>query len=190
MSYHYYHEIPSHPDDAHLYVLQDEMFLSVAAYSLSVHLYMLAAQSGGYMGETQPYPYRFDFPEITELLETANVTWNYYVTSGNVTDSQGEAVEPQNMQQTNPNQYNYFFPPAAWRFPKVENDPSQRSLLTRLNFTRMQNQEQFTHSVSYICPYLGSQLSDHPAFRGGMREPMAYVTGLVNAVFYGKSLLE
>jgi phospholipase C len=40
-------------------------------------------------------------------------------------------------------------------------------------------------SVSWICPYLGSQLSDHAAFKGDIREPMAYVTGLINAVMNG-----
>jgi phospholipase C len=183
MSYHDYNEIPNYWNYANLYVLQDAMFSSVAAYSLAVHLYMIAAQSGGYTGETQPYPYRFDFPEITELLQKANVTWNYYTTSGNVTDSNGEAIEPIDMQQTNPNQYTLWNPLPA--FPKVENDLSQR---VRLVDTAQFYQDAKTGnlpSVSYICPYLGSQLSDHPAFKGGMREPMAYVTGLVNAVMSG-----
>jgi len=105
MSYHDYQELPNYWNYAHLYVLQDQMFSSVAAYSLSVHLYMVAAQSGGYTGETQPYPQRFDFPEITELLQKDNVTWYYYVTSGDTVDENGQAVEPQDKQQTNPNSY-------------------------------------------------------------------------------------
>ena len=124
MSYHDYREIPNYWNYAHLYSLQDEMFSSVAAYSLSVHLYMVAAQSGGYTGETQPYPQRFDFPEITELLKNQNITWNYYVTSGNDTDANGQAIEPQALQATNPNNYTLWNPLPA--FPKVENDSSQR----------------------------------------------------------------
>jgi phospholipase C len=183
MSYHDYREIPNYWNYAHLYVLQDAMFSSVAAYSLAVHLYMVAATSGGYMGETQPYPQRFDFPEITELLQNDKVTWNYYVTSGNNTDAQGHAIEPQSLQSTNPNHYTLWNPLPA--FPKVENDPSQR--------VRMVDTAQFYQdaaagslpSVSWVCPYLGSELSDHPAFKGGMGKPMAYVTGLINAVMQG-----
>jgi phospholipase C len=159
------------------------MFSSVAAYSLSVHLYMVAAQSGGYTGETQPYPQRFDFPEITELLKNQNITWNYYVTSGNDTDANGQAIEPQALQATNPNHYTLWNPLPA--FPKVENDSTQR--------VRMVDTAQFYRdaasgnlpSVSWICPYLGSELSDHPAFKGGMKKPMAYVTGLINAIEQG-----
>jgi phospholipase C len=180
MSYHDYREIPNYWNYAHLYSLQDEMFPSVAAYSLSVHLYMVAAQSGGYMGESQPYPQRFDFPEITELLQTDNVTWNYYVTSGNTTDANGQAIEPESLQKDNPNHYTLWNPLPA--FPKVENDPAQRVRLVDTAQFYKDAASGSLPSVSWICPYLGSDLSDHPAFKGGMRLPMAYVTGLINAV--------
>jgi phospholipase C len=183
MSYHDYHEIPNYWNYAHLYVLQDAMFSSVAAYSLAVHLYMIAAQSGGYTGETQPYPQRFDFPEITELLQNDKVTWNYYVTSGNDTDENGEAIEPPDLQQKNPNDYTLWNPLPA--FPKVENDPAQRIRLVDTAQFYKDAKSGTLPSVSWICPYLGSQLSDHPAFKGGMRKPMAYVTGLINAVMQG-----
>jgi phospholipase C len=183
MSYHDYHEIPNYWDYAELYVLQDQMFSSVAAYSLSVHLYMLAAQSGGYLGEQQPYPTRFDFPEITELLQNDQVTWNYYVTSGNDVDANGQAIEPANLQQDNPNHYTLWNPLPA--FPKVENDPAQRVRLVDTAQFYQDAQSGNLPSVSWICPYLGSELSDHPAFKGGMRKPMAYVTGLINAVENG-----
>jgi len=183
MSYHDYNELPNYWNYARLYVLQDQMFPSVAAYSLSVHLYMVAAQSGGYMGESQPYPSRFDFPEITELLQKDKVTWNYYVTSGSAIDAKGEAIEPEATRENNPKKYTLWNPLPA--FPKVWNDPNQR--------VRMVDTDQFytdaksgnLPSVSWVCPFLGSELSDHPAFKGGMRKPMAYVTGLINAVMQG-----
>lgn len=188
MNYHDYHEIPNYWNYAHLYVLQDAMFSSVAAYSLPVHLYMIAAQSGGYTGETQPFPYRFDFPEITELLQNQKITWNYYVTSGDDIDAEGNAIEPESLQQTNPNRFTLWNPLPA--FPKIENDPAQR--------VRLVDTAQFykdAHSgnlpqVSWICPSLssdlkGSKLSDHPLFKGDIRKPMAYVTGLVNAIMQG-----
>ncbi len=183
MSYHDYHEIPNYWDYAELYTLQDQMFSSVAAYSLSVHLYMLAAQSGGYLGETQPYPTRFDFPEITELLQKQDVTWNYYVTSGNSVDANGQAIEPEATQKTNPNTYTLWNPLPA--FPKVENDPNQRIRLVDTAQFYKDAQSGNLPSVSWVCPYLGSQLSDHPAFKEDIRLPMAYVTGLINAVMNG-----
>jgi phospholipase C len=183
MSYHDYHEIPNYWDYANLYVLQDQMFSSVSAYSLAVHLYMLAAQSGGYLGESQPYPQRFDFPEITEFLKLANINWNYYVTSGTDVDSQGEAIEPPDLMATNPNHYTLWNPLPA--FPKVENDPSQRMRLLDTAQFYQDARNGNLPEVSWICPYLGSELSDHPAFKGGMRKPMAYVTGLINAVMQG-----
>ena len=50
MGWHDYHELPNYWSYANLYVLQDRMFESVASYSLPAHLYMLAGQSGGYVG--------------------------------------------------------------------------------------------------------------------------------------------
>ena len=63
MGYHDYHEIPNYWNYAQLYVLQDHMFESVASYSLPAHLYMLAAQSGGYVGyKGQPEPTSLQLP--------------------------------------------------------------------------------------------------------------------------------
>jgi phospholipase C len=183
MSYHDYHEIPNYWNYAHLYVLQDQLFSSVAAYSLSVHLYMLAAQSGGYTGETQPYPQRFDFPEITELLQKDQISWNYYVSSGNQIDQNGHAVSSAKEQQQNPNHYTLWNPLPA--FPKVENDPTQRVRMVDTAQFYTDAQTGSLPQVSWICPYMGSELSDHPAFKGGMRKPMAYVTGLIDAVMQG-----
>ena len=87
MGYHDYHEIPNYWNYAHLYVLEDDMFASVAAYSLPVHLYMVAAQSGGYVGSRAAQSDHFHFPEITELLSSGKITWKYYVTSGKQPDA-------------------------------------------------------------------------------------------------------
>lgn len=59
MAYHDYHEIPNYWNYARLYVLQDRLFESAAAYSLVSHLYMVAAQSGGYYSSEcrdSPFP--------------------------------------------------------------------------------------------------------------------------------------
>ena len=47
------------------HVLQDRVFESVASYSLPAHLYMLAAQSGGYVGGAgQPRPTTITSPKL------------------------------------------------------------------------------------------------------------------------------
>jgi phospholipase C len=180
MGWHDYNEIPNYWNYAHLYVLQDRMFESIASYSLPAHLYKLAAQSGGYTGYNQPYPQKFDFPEITELLASGSISWKYYVTSGNVTDQTGQAIGTEAEQQQDPEQYTYWNPLPA--FPKVWDDPSQRvSLVDTAKFyedARLGTLPQ----VSWIQPFFANKLSEHPAFRGGVRAGMAYVTGLVNAI--------
>ena len=183
MGYYDGSDIPNYWNYAHLYTLQDHMFESVSAYSLASHLYMLAAQSGGYVGTPQPYPTEFDFPEITELLANDNITWNYYVTSGTTLDAQGRAIGSASDQANDPDQFTLWNPLPA--FPKVQNDETQR--------VRMVDTAQFYSdadagtlpSVSWICPFFLNPLSDHPAFKGGTRTVMAYVTGLVNAVMQG-----
>ena len=103
MGYHDYHEIPNYWNYARLYVLQDRMFESVASYSLPAHLYMLAAQSGGYTGKGQPKPSTYNFPEITELLTSGKIDWKYYVTSGKMPDTEdAEVVGTMPMQEQDP----------------------------------------------------------------------------------------
>src|SRR5882762_992394 len=98
MGWHDYHEIPNYWNYAHLYVLQDQLFEPVTSSSLPAHLYMLAAQSGGFvtarLGSRIFHwwhgrrPNRFDFPEITELLASGKVDWKYYVTAGELPDTE------------------------------------------------------------------------------------------------------
>jgi phospholipase C len=103
IGYHDYHEIPNYWNYARHYVLQDHMFESVASYSLPAHLYMLAAQSEGYVGDGQAKPTTYNFPEITELLASGKIDWKYYVTSGGLPDTEdAEVVGPISMQEQNP----------------------------------------------------------------------------------------
>jgi phospholipase C len=183
MGWHDYREIPNYWNYAHLYVLQDHMFESIASYSLPAHLYKLAAQSGGYTGFNQPYPTSFNFPEITELLTGGAITWKYYVTSGNVTDKEGLAIGPKNEQEKDPEEYTYWNPLPA--FPKVWNDPNQRSCLVDTARFYEDARSGNLPQVSWIQPYFANKLSEHPAFRGGVRAGMSYVTGLVNAIMQG-----
>jgi phospholipase C len=183
MGWHDYNEIPNYWNYASLYVLQDRMFESIASYSLPAHLYKLAAQSGGYTGFQQPYPGQFDFPEITELLASGDISWRYYVTSGQTLDVQGRAIGSAAEQQQDPDKYTYWNPLPA--FPLVQNNDVQRSYLVDTAEFYRDAEAGSLPQVCWVTPYFGSALSEHPAFRGGVRLGMAYVTGLVNAVMQG-----
>jgi len=180
MGWHDYHEIPNYWNYARLYVLQDHLFESVASYSLPAHLYMLAAQSGGYIGQNQPRPSTYNFAEITELLASGKIDWKYYVTSGKFPDTEdGHVVGSESEQEQRPQKYTLWNPLPA--FPKVYNNPSQRSRLVDTSQFYKDAKEGRLPQVSWIIP--SGAVSEHPP--ASVREGMAYVTGLVNAVMQG-----
>jgi phospholipase C len=177
MGYHDYNEIPNYWNYAHEYVLQDHMFESVGSYSLPAHLYMLAAQSGGYIAHNQPIPSEYDFPEITELYGSGKISWKYYVTSGTEPDTEdAHVIGNSTEQEQNPNKYSLWNPLPA--FPKVQNDPAQRSRLVDTSEFYADAKNGTLPQVSWVIP--SGAVSEHPP--SGVREGMQYVTGLVNAV--------
>jgi phospholipase C len=181
MGYHDYREIPNYWNYARLYVLQDRMFESVASYSLPAHLYMLAAQSGGYVnGMAQTRPSTYNFPEITELLTGGKIDWKYYVTSGTLPDTEdAHVVGSDSQEEQDPQKYTLWNPLPA--FPAVWQDPAQRG--------RMQGTSQFyldaeagrLPQVSWIIP--SGAVSEHPP--SSIRKGEEYVTGLINSVMKG-----
>ncbi len=180
MGWHDYHEIPNYWNYANQYVLQDKMFESIASYSLPAHLYMLAAQSGCYIGSGQTKPTSYDFPEITELLTSGKIDWKYYVTSGTIPDTQdGEVVGSLPQQQQNPDKYTLWNPLPA--FPQVQNDPAQRSRLVDTSQFYTDAKNGTLPQISWVIP--SGKVSEHPP--AGVQEGMAYVTGLVNAAMQG-----
>jgi uncharacterized protein (TIGR03437 family) len=181
MGWHNSAELPNYWSYANLYVLQDRMFESVASYSLPAHLYMLAAQSGGYVGSTgQPKPTTYAFPEITELLTSGKVTWNYYVTSGTTPDTDdGEVVGSATQQQQDPKTYTLWNPLPA--FPAVKNDANQWNHLVDTSQFYTDAAAGTLPQVSWVIP--SGAVSEHPP--SGVKEGMAYVTGLINAVMQG-----
>ena len=180
MGYHDYHEIPNYWNYAEIYVLQDKMFESVASYSLPAHLYMLAAQSGGYTGYKQKEPTTYNFPEITELLASGKIEWKYYVTSGTLPDTEdAEVVGSQSAELQNPDKYTLWNPLPA--FPAVQNNPTQKSRLQGTSQFYLDAQNGHLPQVSWIIP--SGAVSEHPP--GGVKEGMAYVTGLVDAIMRG-----
>ena len=173
MGWHDSREIPNYWNYAHLYVLQDRLFESITSYSLPAHLYMLAAQSGGYIGTGQTYPQSFAFAEITELLTSGKVDWRYYVTRGKTAGAaDGGAADVDSDETT----YTYWNPLPA--FPAVKNDPTQFSRLTDATQFYTDAQNGTLPQVSWIIP--NSTLSEHPP--ASVATGMNYVTGVVNAV--------
>ena len=178
MGWHDYREIPNYWSYANLYVLQDRMFESVESYSLPAHLYMLAAQSGGYVGaKGQPEPKSYDFPEITELLTSGKITWNYYVASGTIPDTEdGEVVGSPTAQMQDPLKYTLWNPLPA--FPAVINDPVQKGRLVDVSKFYIDAQNGTLPQVSWVIP--SGAVSEHPPSK--VSAGMEYVTGLVNAI--------
>ncbi len=174
MGWHDSRELSNYWNYAQLYVLQDHLFESVQSYSLPAHLYMLAAQSGGYTGNGQAYPTSFSFPEITELLTSGKVSWNYYVNRGKAPGlSDGNDIDEDETVFT-------FWNPLP-AFPVVKNDPTQ--------FVHLVNGAQFVTDaqtgalaqVSWVIP--NQPQSEHP--NASVTTGMNYVTTLVNAVMQG-----
>jgi len=137
MSWHDFHEIPNYWSYAQLYVLQDRLFESVQSYSLPAHLYMLAAQSGGYLGGNfgyLPIPQSYSFPEITELLTSGQIDWRYYVNRG---DTPG-AADNDDGANVDADEKTYTFWNPLPAFPAVATDPTQFGRLpTQRSSSRM-----------------------------------------------------
>lgn len=174
MGWHDFHEIPNYWNYAQLYVLQDRLFESITSYSLPAHLYMLAAQSGGYIGDGQAYPDSFSFPEITELLGTGKIDWKYYVNSGK-TPGFSDGVDTDQDEKV----FTHWNPLPA--FPAVKNDPNQFGRLVNANQFYTDAKNGTLPQVSWVIP--NDTQSEHPP--NSVRAGMSYVTGLVNAVMQG-----
>jgi uncharacterized protein (TIGR03437 family) len=175
MGWHDYHEIPNYWNYANLYVLQDRLFESITSYSLPAHLYMLAAQSGGYIGSGNgaPFPQSYNFPEITLLLGSGQIDWKYYVNSGETPTVEDEDYTIGDGDETT---YSFWNPLPA--FPAVKNNPTQFGRLTNAAQFYVDAQNGALPQVSWVIPNYTQ--SEHPPMN--IAPGMNYVTGLVNAV--------
>ncbi len=176
MSWHDFNEIPNYWSYANLYVLQDRLFESVLSYSLPAHLYMLAAQSGGYVNFT-PIPQSYSFPEITELLQSGQIDWRYYVNRG-PTPGAADGLDGANV-DADETTYTFWNPLPA--FPLVANDPNQTRRLTNATQFLTDAQNGTLPQVSWVIPNLAQ--SEHPP--AAINDGMNYVTTLINRVMQG-----
>lgn len=178
MGWHDYHEIPNYWNYARLYVLQDHMFSSAATWTLPNRLFLLAGQSGGYFSHYQVTPGVFRFPEITAELDRRSIDWKYYVTPG-VGTSVLPRPGPSSPDAPSPDEPSYLNPLPA--FAAVEESPAQRSRLVATSQFYVDARTGRLPAVCWVIP--NAAVSEHPP--SSVRQGMAYVTSLVNAVMSG-----
>jgi phospholipase C len=158
MSYQDYNQIPNYWEYANKFTLCDDFFSSLMGPSEPNHLYALAAQSGGHVGNARPHSIDvYSFETLAELLQNSNISWGFYSN----TDPQASSI---------------------WKplpsFTNFYNNPTLDShlLWTSQFFTSLQ-QGTLPH-VSWIVP--NRTVSEHPP--RDVTKGMWYVTGIVNAV--------
>jgi phospholipase C len=88
MGYFDYHQIPYYWDYASQFVLMDNFYTSAMAPSLPNHLYLVAGQSGGLLGDSRFGVLNFTsstvasntfyFKSMADELEAAHISWKYY----------------------------------------------------------------------------------------------------------------
>src|SRR5262249_36582322 len=145
------------------------------------------AQSGGVVtahlcwGAFPPWdgggPARLGFPRITELPARGQIDWEYYLTPGGRPGTEGgHGVGGESPPTQDPLHYTHWNPLPA--FPKVMEDPSQRSRIVETSQFYEDAREGRLPEVSWVIP--SGAVSEHPP--ADVRDGMAHVTGIVNAV--------
>ena len=194
MGYHDAREIPNYWTYAQSFALQDDMFESVASWSLPEHLFLVSGWSancpsgdtnpldctnaieGGANLNTQPNA-TLAWTDITKLLDNQGVSWRYYVFEGAEPDCESdEAVScaPVHQGSRTPGIWNPL--PA---FTDVKEDHQQGNVQSLTNFyTAVHQSTCGLPHVSWINP--NGDVSEHPPSR--ISSGQAYVTTLVNAI--------
>jgi phospholipase C len=189
MGYHTDGEIPNYWGYAKQFVLQDHMFEPVASYSLPDHLYMVSDWSATCTpaddptgcvsdlvdpgGEHSGKP-EYAWTDVTWLLHKNNVSWNYYVASGDEPD-----CEDGEMACTPPPQ-NYL-KPGFWNvlpwFDDVKADNEVGNVLDTNDFYSNIGMGKLA-AVTWLIP--SAALSEHPP--NLITRGQAYVTEIINDI--------
>jgi phospholipase C len=147
--------IPNYWEYAQKFTLCDNFFSALRGPSFPNHIYMVAAQDGGVIGNI--HNYIFFFPSIIELFGS-QITWKYYIDAGN------------------PNII------SAWRplpgFRRYAKDPTLDEHLTVTSQFLLDLKEHTLPQVCWLIP--SGPESEHPP--ENVQRGMKYVTGLINAV--------
>ena len=185
-------QIPNYWAYADAYVLQDRMFAPTDGWTLPAHLFLVSGWSAScpnldpmscvsnvrLRGPNERFEYGQDpiyaWTDITWLLNEHGISWGYYVAPG--TCSFPPCLEPESPGHTastkNP----------LPGFSTIYETGQQDHILDHEDFTRAALHGTLP-SVSWVVP--GSQNSEHPGSKRGIRAGMAHVTRIVNAVMEG-----
>jgi phospholipase C len=202
LGYHTESDIPNYWQYARNFVLQDEMFEPNASWSLPAHLFEVSGWSAACanhqasscvseIDNTGPTPDNFADPthvpvtplspiyawtDLTYLLHQHQVSWGYYVVSGNEPDCENDAAltcAPVKQQAHTPGIWN----PLPY-FDTVRNDGEVGNVQTVENFYQAAHDGTLP-AVSWIEP--SGDLSEHAPV-GSTSAGQSFVTSLMNAV--------
>ena len=188
MGYHDAREIPNYWEYAHKFVLQDNMFESIASWSWPEHNYMVSGWNALCpLGDLNPMDCGngqgvdrglHAWTDITYLLNKARVSWRYYLYRGNEPDCESdEAVTCVPVAQSPKT-------PGIWNplriFTDVQEDGQLQNLQSLTNFYTAVHEQSSCGlpNVAWIAPKEG--VSEHPP--GRVSRGQAYVTTLINAI--------
>ena len=196
MGYHDWHEIPNYWSYARHFVLQDHMFESDTSWSLPSHLFLVSGWSAkcdvrgdpmscrpapqapgsppGSPENTTGEPPGYAWTDLTYLLHAHDVSWGYYVASGDQPDCADDAMfcAPVPQDAKTPGIWN----PLPW-FDTVRDD-GQLSDIRPLQDLYAAARDGTLPAVSWVAP--AQAVSEHPPAL--VSAGQAYVTGLVNAI--------
>jgi phospholipase C len=193
MGYYDSNELPDYWNFAANYVLQDEMFSSSTEWSMPEHLYLISQWSAqcsrlndplscsNFDPRQIPPPGGFAWTDITWLLHAANVSWKYYVFTGQSPDvinpGEDDGVHGIYVPQ-NPSVASDWNPLPA--FTDVALDGQLGNIVNGKTF-KADAAAGTLPSVSWVVPNRGH--SEHPPL--SPVPGMQYVSSLVNEVMSG-----
>jgi phospholipase C len=201
MGYHDARQIPNYWKYAENYVLQDNMYQSVASWSLPEHLYSLSGWSAicpnkdpnpmdctnainpespshNPYGPVQPGKTTYSWTSLPHLLDQHGVSWRYFLLEG----SEPDCVNDESISCSAKKQNSAT--PGIWNplpdFTDVKEDGQVGNVQSVSSFyTDVRNEASCgLPNVSWIVPNL--KYSEHP--RSLISNGQAYVTSLVNSI--------
>ncbi len=195
MGYHDAREIPNYWTYAQNYVLQDDMFESVASWSLPEHLFLVSGWSascpdgstnafechnaieGGSNPDTDPNT-SHAWTDITYLLHKRGISWRYFVFEGAEPDCQSDEAMTCAPVAQGPKTPGIWNPLADFTDVKEDNQRDKIESLTHF-YTAVHEQSACgLPNVTWIAP--NDNVSEHPTSL--VSTGQAYVTTLINAI--------